>query len=456
MDPSNSGPASLPTTAWPRSSDSPATRGEPPTAVLLPIPDSEWVDDCISTAFPQTARPRSDLLAPFFPPNAPQGGAAQSPIQTPTSAYPPTPVENRTLLGPGYGRHKGSRLSSKDSEYAHTPRFARDVINSPTSVYLQSALPDSLHISRDFISTTSKYQTLHPGPSRSPNLIHLSDLTQSPISAGMSELFPKHIEDVQTFTSSHIALPYIDFPSQSPAQQQHVTRSQPQDYQPQFSASPGPSKSEPSTRTARSSSIIIGLDQGIYRSPFKSSQNQNNQDLFYASQKDDSRFSRHHPSSKGYIRQRANSLDRSSVPTDPQGAKLWDERINTGEQTFTPTNRTPTYQEFRRTTQPVDSPRSDQFPLPSSALSQFENIPAHLRPARKSDLRFHPKLVQEIYEERWKITAGYEDLQAYFSVPKQGPYKHLNWEEWVELYEYLEERNRKVTEREIVFDLKAI
>ncbi|KAJ8060452.1 hypothetical protein OCU04_010777 [Sclerotinia nivalis] len=459
MDPSNSGPASLPTTAWPRSPASPANREEPATAVSLPTRNSEWVDDCISTAFPQTARPRSDLLAPFFPPDASQGVAAQSPIQTPTSAYHPTPVPNQTLLGSGYGSQNDTRLSSNYSEYAYSPRFARDVqemINSPTSIYPQSALPDPPRVSRDFISTTSKHQrTAHPGPSRSPNLIRLSDLTQSPVSEGIPELFPKSI-DVQTGTSSRTAIPQVDFLSHSPAQQQHVARSQPQEYQPQFSAPPGPSNSEPPTRATRSSSIIIGFDQGIYRPPSKFSQNLNNRDLFYATQKDDSRFSRNHPSSRGYIhRRRANSLDRTSVPTDPQVAKLWDERINSGQQPFTPTDRIPTYQEFRRTTQPVDSPRSDQFPLPASALSQYENIPTHLRPARKSDLKFHPKLVQEIYEERWKITAGYEDLQAYFSDPKQGPYKHLKMDEWVELYEYLEERDRKVTEREIVFELRA-
>ncbi|KAF7869763.1 hypothetical protein EAF04_004547 [Stromatinia cepivora] len=461
MDPSNSGPASLPTTAWPRSPDSPANREEPATAVSLPTRNSEWVDDCISTAFPQTARPRSDLLAAFFPPDAPQGAAVQSPNQTPTSAYPPTPVPNQTLLGPGYGSQNDRRLCSEYSEYAYSPRFARDVqgmINSPTSIYPASALPDRLHVSRDFISATSRHQrTAHPGPSRSPNLIRLSDLTQSPVSEGIPELFPRYTEDVQTDISSRTAIPQIDFLSQSPAQQQHVAHSQPPGYRPRFSAPLGSSKSEPPTRTTRSSSIIIGLDKGIYRPPSKFSQNLNNRDLFYATQKDDSRFSRHHPSSRGYIhRRRANSLDRTSVPIDPQVAKLWDERINAGQQPFTSTDRILTYQEFRRTTQRVDSPRSDQFPLPASAFSQYENIPTHLRPARASDLRFHPKLVQEIFEERWKITAGYEDLQGYCSDPKQGPYKHLKMKEWVELCKYLEDRDRKATEREIVFELRAI
>ncbi|KAF7947736.1 hypothetical protein EAE96_008816 [Botrytis aclada] len=351
MDPSNSAP----TTAWPRlneTSDSPADLEQPLTAVSLPTRNSIWVDEDVSTAYPQTAHPREDLLASFFPSDSPQVAA-----------------------------------------------------------------------------------------------------TQSPVDEGTSELFPEYTEDIRSGKSTHNIVPTINVLPQSP-QQTDVTNSHSPKYQPQLLAPPGSSKQKPQRRNTRSSSIISGLDQGIYRPSSKSSQNR---DLFYATQKDDSRFSRHHPSSKEYIRRRrASSLDRTSVPTDLAVAKLWDERINAGQQPFTPSDTIPTYQEFRRTTQRVDSPSSDRFPLPASALSQYENIPVHLRPARESDFRFDPKLVQEIYEERWKISEDYEDLQAYFSDPKEGPYKHLSIKEWVELFEYLEERDRKATEREIIFELRAV
>ncbi|KAF7945902.1 uncharacterized protein EAE97_004940 [Botrytis byssoidea] len=462
MDPSNSAP----TTAWPRlnetSSDSPIILEQPLTAVSLPTRNSIWVDEDVSTAYPQTARPREDLLASFFPSDSPPATARQAPIQSYPLAYPLAPGSKQALPVLEPTTQNDRRVSSKYSEYDDIPvplsaRFQRDLqemIGSPSSIYPDSALPDPLHISRDFPPKASAYQgDRHPEPSRSPKSIRLSELTQSPVGEGTSELFPEYTEDIRPGESTHNIVPTINVLPQSP-QQPDVQNSHSQKYQPQLLAPPRSSKPKSQRRTTRSSSIINGLDQGIYRPLSKPPQNR---DLFYATQKDDSRFSRHHPSSKKYIhRKRASSLERTSVPTDPRVAKLWDERINAGHQPFTPSDTIPTYQEFRRTTQRVDSPSSDRFPLPASALSQYEDIPPHLRPTRESDFRFDPKLVQEIYEERWKISEGYENLQAYFSDPKEGPYKHLNIKEWVELFEYLEERDRKATEREIIFELRAI
>ncbi|TGO85961.1 hypothetical protein BPOR_0348g00060 [Botrytis porri] len=463
MDPSNSAP----TTAWPRlnetSSDPPANPEQPLTAVSLPTRNSIWVDEDVSTAYPQTARPREDLLASFFPSDSPQVAATQSPVQSHPLAYPLASGSNQTLPVPEFTAQNDRRVSSKYSEYdvdipvplsARFQRDLREMIGSPSSIYPDSALPGPLHVSRDSTPKSSAYQVdRHPEPSRSPKSIRLSELTQSPLEEGTSELFPEYTEDFRPGKSVHYVVPTINALSQNP-QQPDVKTSHSQKYQPQLLAPPDSSRAKSQTRNTRSSSIISGLDQEIYRPASKSPQNL---DLFYATQKDDSRFSRHHPSSTGYIhRKRARSLDRTSVPTNPEVAKLWDERINAGRQPFTPSDTIPTYQEFRRTTQRVDSPSSDRFPLPASAHSQYEDIPPHLRPARESDFRFDPKLVQEIYEERWKISEGYEDLQAYFSDPKEGPYKHLNIKEWVELFEYLEERDRKATEREIIFELKAI
>ncbi|KAF7925644.1 uncharacterized protein EAE98_006869 [Botrytis deweyae] len=462
MDPSNSAP----TTAWPRlndtSSDSPPNPEQPLTAVSLPTRNSIWVDEDVSTAYPQTARPREDLLASFFPSDSPQVAAIQSQIESDPLAYPLASGSNQALPVPESTTPNDRRVSSKYSEYdvdipvplsARFQRDLREMIGSPSSIYPDSALPEPLHVSRDFTPKALTYQgDRHPERSRSTKSIRLSELIQSPVGEGTSELFPEYTEDIRPGKSAHDIVPEINPLPQSP-QQPDVQNPHSQKHQPQLLAPPGSSRPKPQRRNTRSSSIISGLDQGIFRPSSKSSQNR---DLFYATQKDDSRFSRHHPSSKEYIhRRRANSLDRTSVPTDPEVAKLWDERINAGQQPFTPSDTIPTYQEFRRTTQRVDSPSSDRFPLPASALSQYEVIPPHLRPARESDFRFDPKLVQEIYEERWKITEGYEDLQAYFSDPKEGPYKHLNIKEWVELFEYLEERDRKATEREIIFELRA-
>ncbi|KAM0145105.1 hypothetical protein ACHAP3_000227 [Botrytis cinerea] len=463
MDPSNSAP----TTAWPRlndtSSDSPANPEQPLTAVSLPTRNSVWVDDDVSTAYPQTARPREDLLASFFPSESLQVADAQSPIKSHPLAYPLAPGLNRVLPVPDSITQNGRRVSSNYSEYdfdipvplsARFQRDLREMIGSPSSIYPDSALPDPLHVSRDLTSETLINQReRHPEPSRSPGSIRLSELTQSPVDEGTAKLFPEYTEDTRPRKSPNNIIPTINVLPQSP-QHPNVVSSHSQSYQPQLLAPPGLSQPKLQKRNRRSSSIISGLDQGIYRPASKSPQNR---DLFYATQKDDSRFSRHHPSSKEYIhRRRASSLDRTSVPTDPEVAKLWDERINAGQQPFAPSGTIPTYQEFRQTTQRVDSPSSDRFPLPASVISQYEDIPPHLRPARESDFRFNPKLVQEIYEERWKISEGYEDLQAYFSDPKEGPYKHLDIKEWVELFEYLEGRDRKATEREIIFELRAI
>ncbi|TGO46255.1 hypothetical protein BOTNAR_0600g00070 [Botryotinia narcissicola] len=462
MDTSNSAP----TTAWPRlnetSSDSPIILEQPIITVSLPTRNSIWVDEDISTAYPQTARPREDLLASFFPSYSPQATARQAPIQSYPLAYPLASGSNQAPPVLESTTQNDRRVSSKYSEYYDIPvplsaRFQRDLremVGSPSSVYPDSALPEPLSISRDLTPKASAYQgDRHPEPSRSPKSIRLSELTQSPVGEGTSEIFPEYTEDIRPGESAHNIVPTINVLPQSP-QQPDVQNSHSQKYQPQLLAPPGSSKPKPQRRSSRSSSIISGLDQGIYRTLSKSPQNR---DLFYATQKDDSRFSRHHPSSKDYIHlKRASSLDRTSVPTDPEVAKLWDERINAGQQPFTASDTIPTYQEFRRTTQRVDSPSSDRFPLSASALSQYENIPPHLRPTRESDFRFDPKLVQEIYEERWKIFEGYEDLQAYFSDPKEGLYNHLDIKEWVELFEYLEERDRKATEREIIFELRAI
>lgn len=496
MDYSNRVSSSLPTTAWPRPNDIPSgtpTNPEPPTAVSLtqrksewiddlvstPYPQtphtredllepatavslpqrrSEWVDDDVSTAYPQTARPREDLLARFLPLGSSQVAKTQAPNQPPTSANPPTQISYQTTPTSKCGTEDNRRVSSTYSEYDFgvplSARFKRDlqeVVDSPSSIYADSAFPRPLRVPRDSISAISMSRAnSNPEPSRSSrNIMHR--LTQSPVSKGKPELFPEYKED----TSVSVG-PQINLLPNNPSQQQPAARSNHQNYQPQVLAPPVSSKSKPQTRTTRSSSILTGLDQGIYRPEPKNSQNPNNRDHFYATQKDDSRFGRHHPSSREYIhRRRASSLDRTSVPTDPEVAKFWDERLNAGQQPFTPTHRVPTYQEFRKTTQRVDTPSSDQFPLPASALFQYEKIPSELRPPHKSDWKFDPKLVQQTYEERWKITEGYKDLLGYFSVPKEGPYKKLNFKEWVELFDYLEERDQKARLREIVLDLRA-
>ncbi|QSZ28748.1 hypothetical protein DSL72_003250 [Monilinia vaccinii-corymbosi] len=463
MDPSNSAP----TTAWPApnntSSNLPPYSKEPATAVSLPQRNSEWVDDTITTAFPQTPLEREDPLAPFFPTGRRQVATAQSSILSPTSAYPPTPISDHARQVSGYASQNHRRTSSKYSEYGyripvpHSARFQRDLqserVDSQNPGYYASNLPDFLSSSGGLVSSSVTCQkNAHPGTSQLPRTqTRLFDLTQSPVIPGSPQLFPE-FNDIRSDTASRTMIPQADVLHQRPPEQPHVGHLHSQEHQQQFLAPLGSSQSKPPTRTKRSSSIITGLDQGIFRNPAQPPHHLQNRDNFYAYQKDDSRFSRYLPPNREHIprRKRASSSERSSIQKDREQAKIWDERMDAGRQPSKPTDRIPTYQEFRRTT-----PRSDQCPSPTSAISPYHHFGPGLRPSRESDLRFGPKMVREIYEERWKISQGYEQLRGYFSDPKEGVYKDLVWEEWLEIYHYLKGRDERAMERELVLELKA-
>ncbi|KAB8297765.1 hypothetical protein EYC80_001566 [Monilinia laxa] len=467
MDQSNS----VPVTAWPTfnepSSNLPPYSKEPPTEGSLPQSNSEWVDDNITTAYPQSPLQREDHLASLFPTNAGQVAAAQLPAQSPTSAYPPTPISNHGLQVSGYESQSHRRIYPQYSEYEYevpvprSARFERDlqheIVGSPSSVYADNNLLNFSPSFGEHLPFSLGYQkNARPGNSQSPRIqTSLLDLTQSPATGGTSELFPE-FDNIHSDTASRTTIPQVDYLPQSHSEQPHIEHLHPREYQ-QSLAPPGPSISKPPTRTERSSSIITGLDQGIFRDPGQRPQNLQILDNFYASQKDDSRLNRPLSSDREHMsrRRRASSLERNFVPTNPDEARTWNARMDAGQPPSNPIDKIPTYQEFRQTTKRVDIPRSDQFPIPPSAISQYQHISPDYRPPRESDCSFDPKMVQNIYEERWKISQGYEHLQGYLNDPKEGIYKDLSWEEWVELYNYLGERDKRATEREIVFGLEA-
>lgn len=466
MDQSNSAP----TTAWPMSNDTSSATlinpEEPVTSISLPQRRvSEWEDDLIFTAYPQTSHPREDLLGAYPPPAIPHLAASSPPVQSPTSAYPPTPFPNQSLRLPGHKSENDRRISSKYAEFEtdiqgpYSARLMHDIqepIKSSTSIYHNSNIPYSTRISRKPIAFNSAYQkNAHAEPSHSSrNQVRISELTQSPVADG-AELFPE-FEDTHSRTTAHTIIPQLNLLDQNPSQQAHIVRSHPQNYQTQLLAPPEPPKSNPPTRTARSSSIIIGLDQGLYRPPSHSSHHSRNLDNFYASQKDDSRLNRQDPLSRDFMDvRRSSSFKQPSILTQSHIDQSWPEQTNRYQQPFTPANKIPTYQEFRLMTKRVDSPRSDQFPLPAHALSQYQHIYPALRPARESDLRFDPNMVQKIYEERWQISNWLGELQGWFKEPKGGVYKDLEFREWIEVFENVEERDRRAVEREIIFQLKG-
>ncbi|KAA8570766.1 hypothetical protein EYC84_000160 [Monilinia fructicola] len=467
MDQSNS----VPVTAWPTfnesSSNLPPYSEEPPIVVSLPQRNSEWFDDNVTTAYPQSPLQREDHLASFFPTNATQVATSQLPAQSPTSAYPPTPISSHGLQVSGYESQSHMRRSPQYSEYEYevpvprSARFERDlqheIFGSPSSVYADNELLGFSPVFGEQFPFSLEYKNnARLGNSQSPRIqASLLSLTQSPAMGGTSELFPE-FDDIHSNTAPRTTIPQANSLPQSHSEQPHIEHLHPQGYQ-QSLARPSSSKSKPPTRTARSSSIITGLDQGIFRSPGQRPHNLQNLDNFYPSQKDDSRLSRPLSSNKEHVprRNRASSLERTSVPTNPDEAKIWDARMDAGQPSSNPIEKTPTYQEFRQISQRVDTLRSDQIPLRPSAISQYQRFAPDHRPPRESDWRFDPKMVQDIYVERWKISQGYEHLQGYLNDPKEGIYKDLSWEEWVELYNYLGERDKRAMEREIMLGLKS-
>ncbi|KAI9649889.1 hypothetical protein NHQ30_002473 [Ciborinia camelliae] len=435
--------------AWPMSND---TSSDSPPNPAQPR-NSEWVDDFRTT----TGGPPShteDLLESIFRRDAPQVAAAQSP----TSAYPSTLLPNQTVQVSGDTRQNNWRASSKYSEYrddeyemlasgpisARFERDRREEIGSQTSLYHESASPGPLYFSQGLIPSNFADQEnldAHAGTCHSPQSpVCLEHLTQSP--KDKPGLFQEDMEDIRSSTSSRTITPRHNFPPQNPSLQPHTGGSQ--NYQSQLSAPADSSISTPPTRSVRSSSIITGLHQGIYRAPSQPTHNPTNLVKFYATQKDDSRFSRHHPSNPSY-----NLRKRVSNPEIPRFSS---DQISP---TLSPSgDRIPTYQEFRQTTQRVDPPHSDHFPLPASANSQYERMDPRLRPPNLSDWKFPPEFVRKLHEERWKINQGYRDLGAYFDKPKQGPYKHLDFEKWKENAIYLRKRDQRATNRELVLRLK--